>query len=94
MTPPTFAYTQNRNKEPAAYEDSDYEQLQLCPSFIQWAMKQHAQFKDDVKPGKLVSVFKFLIPRVGKWWYTPIDVVSLFDKVLLHEVCLSLSVCG
>lgn len=62
--------------------------LQICPWFLDYAMKQSAQFQGQFKPGKIASMIASLkLDRLATWVaYTPIDLFQLFDKVMVHEV--------
>lgn len=62
--------------------------LQLCPWFLDYAMKQNAQFQGQFEAGKIGTMIKNLkLDRLAAWiLYTPVDLFQLFDKVLVHEV--------
>lgn len=69
-------------------EDQYPDTLQFCPWFLDYAMKQTAQFQGQFKPGKIGSMIsKLKLDRFTTWaLYTPIDLFHLFDKVIVHEV--------
>lgn len=79
------AYTQRPTKKDKNDPDK-YDQIQLCPWFLDYAMSKDFRFKKSITP----SLWGALAVRAGNWlsnrWYTPIDLLSLFDKVLIHEV--------
>lgn len=62
--------------------------LQICPWFLDYAMKQSNQFQSQFKPGQIASMIVNLkLDRFAAWvLYTPIDLFQLFDKVMVHEV--------
>ncbi|OAA53066.1 hypothetical protein ISF_09020 [Cordyceps fumosorosea ARSEF 2679] len=66
--------------------------LQMCPWFLTYAMQQHAQFAGQFDSSKMASMVNLLRldKAVTKALLTPIDLFSLFDKVLVHE-CRKLS---
>lgn len=69
-------------------ENEQPDTLQICPWFLDYAMKQDAQFQSKFSAGKVAWMIKnFKLDRLATWIaYTPIDLFQLFDKVLVHEV--------
>ena len=49
-------------------------------------MKDSYRFKTDVKADLLARMALKLNEFVTDKWYTPVDLIMLFDKVMLHEV--------
>jgi hypothetical protein len=76
----TLAYTVN----PASGRSS---QIQLCPWFVDWAKGQKFKSFKDLST-KAWVVDHILVPacRINNWILTEIDVTSVFDKVILHEM--------
>lgn len=67
-------------------DKSKFWQIQVCPWFLDWAVRQDKQFTSLIKTS-LWSKFRGLaIPIIANIKYKPIDLVSLFDKVFLHEI--------
>lgn len=63
-----------------------HSQLQVCPWFLEYAMKKDPAFQDAVQRtlwGKIMSGVTRIVKKAG---YTDVDVLSLIDKVLLHEL--------
>lgn len=82
---PTVAYVE-------VVGDNGISQVQMCPYFMSWLKeKEFTSFKDtapsSVQTKKLLmkAVTKVLKSR-GLDFLTEIDVLSLFDKVILHEL--------
>ncbi|PON19215.1 hypothetical protein C2W62_03920 [Candidatus Entotheonella serta] len=70
-------------------EDSDKPDIiQICPWFLDYAMKQDIQFQGQFKAGRTASMIVNLeLDKLATWLkYTPIDLFQLFDKVMIHEV--------
>ncbi|KAI1248074.1 hypothetical protein MGN70_010323 [Eutypa lata] len=69
-------------------ENEQPDTLQICPWFLDYAMKQDAQFQSQFSAGKVAWTIKnFKLDRLATWVaYTPIDLFQLFDKVLVHEL--------
>jgi len=68
-------------------------QIQICPFFLDWALpKPTRQLLNTVATGTTYKrlwrdvTVKLTLNLAARWKYTPIDAVSGFDKVLLHEV--------
>lgn len=68
-------------------------QIQICPFFLDWALpKETKELLSTVATGTQYRriwrdvTIRLALKLGSKWKYTPIDAVSLFDKVLLHEV--------
>ena len=49
-------------------------------------MKDSYRFKNDVKADLMARMALKLDELVTDKWYTPVDLIMLFDKVMLHEV--------
>jgi len=49
-------------------------------------MKDSYRFKNDIKADMLARMALKLNEFVTDEWYTPVDLIMLFDKVMLHEV--------
>ncbi|OCK74168.1 hypothetical protein K432DRAFT_311268, partial [Lepidopterella palustris CBS 459.81] len=75
-----FAYTQRPRRI------DRYDQIQICPWFLEYAMKDSYRFKNDVKADLLARMALKLDELVTDKWYTPVDLIMLFDKVTLHEL--------
>lgn len=75
-----FAYTQR------PWRTDRYDQIQICPWFLEYAMKDSYRFKTDVKADLLARMALKLNEFVTDKWYTPVDLIMLFDKVMLHEL--------
>ncbi|KAK2601891.1 hypothetical protein QQS21_004578 [Conoideocrella luteorostrata] len=62
--------------------------LQVCPWFLAYAIKQDFQFQNQFRPGVLGSMISALkLDRLATWVkYTPVDLLQLFDKVMVHEL--------
>lgn len=78
-----FAYTQRPQRI------DRYDQIQICPWFLQWAVAQDYKTKADYKPSFMSNMALRLDDWITGKWYTPIDLISLFDKVILHEVSVT-----
>lgn len=65
------------------------DQIQVCPWFLQWAAKERYPTVYDLvvnHQGLFAKLAEHVIPWAIDKWYTPMDLVSLFDKVFLHEL--------
>lgn len=60
--------------------------MQICPWFLDYAMKKNPAFQDGVQKTLWSKIMTGIVPIVKKTAYTDIDVLSLIDKVLLHEM--------
>lgn len=49
-------------------------------------MKDSYRFKNDIKADMLARMALKLNEFVTDKWYTPVDLIMLFDKVMLHEL--------
>lgn len=63
-----------------------YNQIQICPWFLQYAMKKDPAFQNQIKPDLIPRLAVKLDEWVTKIVYTPIDLLGLFDKVMVHEM--------
>ena len=79
-----MAYTLVPDEEDANEPDT----LQICPWFLDYAMKQNAQFQSQFSAGKTATMITNLkLDRLVTWAvYTAIDLFQLFDKIIVHEV--------
>lgn len=64
--------------------------MQICPWFLDYAIPKEFKQLNSMPSGKTGAMIKKLKldQLTTKWPYTPIDLFSLFDKVLVHEVSL------
>lgn len=64
-------------------------QIQVCPLFLSYAMPATYKFTTALLSGQFYSkvVANPIAELVAATKFTPIDAASLFDKVMLHEVC-------
>jgi hypothetical protein len=60
--------------------------IEVCPWFLDYAMKQDYKFQYDVEPGKQARIAKALDVFVTDKLYSPFDLFGLFDNVLIYEV--------
>ena len=62
--------------------------IQMCPWFIDYAMKQRVQWQTQIDGGKIGSMISNLkLDKFATWaMYTPIDLFQLYEKVIVHEV--------
>lgn len=80
-----LAYTSFPGISTKGEDYSKYRQIQICPWLLNFAMATGFANADD----KLWDKWRqWGIPKIGDKVYTPIDMFSLFDKILLHEVNL------
>ncbi len=63
-----------------------YSQITFCPWFLDYAMSKAQQFQGQFKPAAIGQLALKVDTLVTKLKYTPIDLFSLFDKVVVHEV--------
>ena len=65
-----------------------FHQIQICPFFLLWALPLRSHLNTVLLPRILWWKMTFALVRKirRESRYTPIDGVSLIDKVLLHEV--------
>ncbi|SPO05187.1 uncharacterized protein DNG_07873 [Cephalotrichum gorgonifer] len=73
------------------HEDDQDEQpdiLQFCPWFLKYGMNQGFKFQDEFKPGVLATIISALsLDEFATWlMYTPVDLMEVFDKVIVHEL--------
>lgn len=84
VTPPTFALTYappNRRK---------FSQINLCPWFLDYATKAKFADRSSIQANVVSKLARALDGLATAILYTEVDLLSLFDKVLLHEVCLQM----
>jgi hypothetical protein len=64
-----------------------FHQIQICPFFLLWALPLGTNLNTVLLPKILWKKMTIGLAKqvLTKTKYTPIDAVSLFDKVLLHE---------
>jgi len=63
-----------------------FSQIQLCLWFVNWIQQQRFKLSKDIL-GKAWWADEVVVPLLEKYnWLTNIDVASLFDKVILHEI--------
>lgn len=62
-------------------------QIQICPTFLTWAMPAPNRWTVLLSPSYWTKITVELAKRLKTATsYTPIDALSLFDKVMVHEV--------
>jgi len=66
---------------------AELRQIQICPWLLNYAMAA-AEFGTTTRIGDSFwnKWRQRSIPKIANKFYTPIDMVSLFDRILLHEV--------
>lgn len=93
-TPDNFAlmYTlfnpERRDGDGNIAAGESFQQIQICPFFLLWALPLKTNLNTVLLPKILwrkmtIGLVQKLVTATK---FTPIDAVSLFDKVLLHEV--------
>ncbi|KAI4862726.1 hypothetical protein F4820DRAFT_14861 [Hypoxylon rubiginosum] len=60
--------------------------IQVCPWFLQYAMGKKFQTKKDITSLRAYLAVKGLDTWITNKKYTPIDLMSLWDKAMLHEM--------
>lgn len=62
--------------------------IQMCPWFLDYAMKQKVQWQTEIGGGKIgAMISKLKLDKFATWVnYTPIDLFQLYEKVIVHEV--------
>lgn len=62
--------------------------MQMCPWFLDYAMKQKVQWQTQLEGGKIGSMISRLkLDKLATWVkYTPVDLFQLYEKVIVHEV--------
>lgn len=88
LLPPTIMITTNPGQI-ANNPIGSLSEIQICPWFL--SKERGFKFRDFKSLNALLtgSLARAAMPLVSKALYTPIDAFSLFDKVLLHEVCIT-----
>jgi hypothetical protein len=62
-------------------------QITLCPWFLDYAMRKKFQFTNSLSgTAKRFYARYFLVPVMRFILFKKIDMISLFDKTILHEV--------
>jgi hypothetical protein len=81
-----LAYTSYPGTLPKSPNAAGLRQIQICPWLINYAMA--SQFGATALIGNDLwdKWRQWGIPKIANSLYTPIDMVSLFDKIILHEV--------
>ena len=69
-------------------DESKPDIIQMCPWFIDYAMKQRVQWQTQIEGGKIGSMISNLkLDKFATWaMYTPVDLFQLYEKVIVHEV--------
>ncbi|SPO03579.1 uncharacterized protein DNG_06262 [Cephalotrichum gorgonifer] len=62
--------------------------VQMCPWFLDYAMKQKVQWQTQIGGGKIGSMIsKLKLDKFATWaMYTPVDLFQLYEKVIVHEL--------
>ncbi|KAL4863709.1 hypothetical protein BDV12DRAFT_201840 [Aspergillus spectabilis] len=69
------------------WSDAESCEITFCPFFLEYAMKRkHNTFISWWRPNLWARLALLVDRRITDRWFTPIDLVSLFDKVILHEI--------
>jgi hypothetical protein len=72
------------------YDETENCEITFCPWFLEYGMKRKYKTFSSWWKDKSAVTWAKLATLLDKWitnrYYTPIDLVSLFDKVILHEV--------
>ena len=87
---PTLAITTNPGQT-IGNPTGSLSEIQICPWFL--SKQRGFKFRDFKSANALLigTLARAAVPVVQKLVYAPIDAFSLFDKVLLHEVCVAKS---
>ena len=69
-------------------DDSKPDIMQMCPWFLDYAMKQKFQWQTEIGGGKIGSMISNLkLDKFAVWAkYTSVDLFQLYEKVIVHEV--------
>ncbi|XMA10225.1 hypothetical protein WAI453_003016 [Rhynchosporium graminicola] len=76
----TFMYTTHPTAK------NIYMQIQICPHFLNWALPSPEKWTVFLMADYWKKVGESFVEKLAYLKYTPIDVYSLFDKVVLHEL--------
>ncbi|KAL3429082.1 hypothetical protein BDV09DRAFT_180936 [Aspergillus tetrazonus] len=72
------------------YDETENCEITFCPWFLEYGMKRKYKTFSSWWKDKSAVTWAKLATLLDKWitnrYYTPIDLVSLFDKVILHEL--------
>lgn len=60
--------------------------IQVCPWFLQYAVAKKYHTKTDIRDLRAFTAVKGLDKWITNKKYTPIDLMSLWDKCMLHEM--------
>lgn len=82
----TFMYTTTPTHPIAA--QSPFMQIQICPYFLAWALPTSNKWTVVLTADYWKSITVSLVEVLSRFKFAPVDAFSLFDKVMLHEVCL------
>lgn len=82
---PVVAYTWNPT------DKSQPSQIQLCPWFLKWQKSVQSRELLDARYKGLFYRAVAKVMTVQSTFFTPIDMLSLLDKVVLHEMQHTLS---
>lgn len=74
----TFMYTQRF--------DNKWDAIQVCPWFIKYARSKPRHTKVDLTSIRATMALAGLDRLITNAFYTPIDLMSLWDKSMLHEM--------
>ncbi|CZR66673.1 uncharacterized protein PAC_16574 [Phialocephala subalpina] len=69
-----------------AVPDESHFQIQSCPWFLKYGMTVDYPTTEDIPQSVWDSLRIHLVPWIADKQYTSIDIFSLSDKVLLHEL--------
>ncbi len=86
---------ERRDGEGNIVSGESFHQIQICPFFLLWALPLGTNLNTVLLPKILWKKMSIGLAQqiLTKTKYTPIDGLSLFDKVILHEVCSLNSTC-
>ena len=65
----------------------DYDWVQICPWFLEWAMKEEYPSMESIDRSISGAFMQKLAMKLAPLFlFEPIDMASLFEKVIIHEV--------
>jgi len=67
-------------------EIPELRQIQICPWLLNYAMAAEFGTTSGIGDSLWNRLRQGSIPKIANKLFTPIDMVSLFDRILLHEV--------
>ncbi|KAI1272458.1 hypothetical protein F5Y07DRAFT_403392 [Xylaria sp. FL0933] len=73
-----FMYTQTFRRH--------WDLIQICPWFLQYAKAKKYGTTKDISSLRAFLAVKWLDKLITKKFYTPLDLMSLWDKCMLHEM--------